>query len=258
MFDCKIYVLLKKSNASARAEKMKSRAFVSYLVEYNSINIFRVWNSEKSDVSKYRDVIFDEKKFYDIYNKNKKNLIIESKKKKYVLFRTYAIWLAIDIVDLLNNDEEEWLKTFVRKRLVLKNSIAEENLKRSFSKRSIMKKSINQKNDSVQLSTLFESSWSQLILRQFNLTEDKRISRFQLEDTEDAVDLSNVTVRRKNKEKKISILLETNHTSLDVTDFQIDLKSVKNIESVDLNETQILNEKRTRKSTNRYLTEKYT
>jgi hypothetical protein len=65
-----------------------------------------------------------------------------------------------------------------------------------------VKKSINQKDDSVQLSTSFESFSSQLILRQSNLIEDERISRFQSEDAEDAVDSSNVIVRRKNKSKK--------------------------------------------------------
>jgi hypothetical protein len=42
MFDSKTYVLLKDSNASARSEKLKARAFVRYLIEYDSINIFRV------------------------------------------------------------------------------------------------------------------------------------------------------------------------------------------------------------------------
>jgi hypothetical protein len=47
IFDSKTYVLLKESQTSARSKKLKARAFVEYLVEYDSINIFRVWNFEK-------------------------------------------------------------------------------------------------------------------------------------------------------------------------------------------------------------------
>jgi hypothetical protein len=42
VFDSKTYVLLKESETSARSKKLKARAFVEYLVEYDSINIFRV------------------------------------------------------------------------------------------------------------------------------------------------------------------------------------------------------------------------
>ncbi len=271
MFDCKTYTLLKESNVSPRFEKMKSRAFVSYLVGYDSTNIFRIWNSEKSDVSEYRNVIFHEKELYNIYNK--KDLIKKSERKNYVLFRTYTIKSVTDIVELLNSDEEEWLKTSVRDRLVLKNS--KENLKRSFSKRpenqddEVVKKSIDQKDDSIQLSTSFESSSPQLILRQSDLTEDERISRFQSEDAEDAVDSSNVIVRRKDKNKKSESsrsessrfdqlsLFEIDQISLNVIDFQIDLRLIKNIESVDLNKSNIIDEKRTRKSTSRYSIDRY-
>jgi hypothetical protein len=49
-FDCKAYVLLKESDASSPSEKIKVRAFVEYLIDYDSINIFRIWNLEKDDV----------------------------------------------------------------------------------------------------------------------------------------------------------------------------------------------------------------
>jgi hypothetical protein len=73
-----------------------------------------------------------------------------------------------------------------------------------------------------------------------------------------------VIVRRKNKSKKSESswsdqlnLLEIDQISLDVIDFQIGLRSVRDIESVDLNESNIIDEKRTRKSTSRYSTDKY-
>jgi hypothetical protein len=69
MFDCKAFSLLKKANALKKSEKMKSRAFIEYLIKYDFINIFRVWNSKKDDVNDYRDVIFNESKFFDTYEK---------------------------------------------------------------------------------------------------------------------------------------------------------------------------------------------
>jgi hypothetical protein len=67
MFDCKTFSLLKEINAFKKSEKMKSRAFIEYLIKYDFINIFRVWNSKKNDVNDYRDVIFNETKFFDTY-----------------------------------------------------------------------------------------------------------------------------------------------------------------------------------------------
>ncbi len=81
MFDCKAFSLLKEINALKRSKKMKSQAFIEYLIKYDFINIFRVWNSEKDDVNDYRDVIFNETKFFDTYKavdlfkKEKKNFI---------------------------------------------------------------------------------------------------------------------------------------------------------------------------------------
>ncbi len=69
MFDCKTFSLLKKADALKKNEKMKSRAFIEYLIEYDFINLFRVWNSKKNDVNDYRDVIFNETKFFDTYEK---------------------------------------------------------------------------------------------------------------------------------------------------------------------------------------------
>jgi hypothetical protein len=67
MFNCKAFSFLKKINAFKKNEKMKSRAFIEYLIKYDFINIFRVWNSKKDDVNDYRDVIFNETKFFDTY-----------------------------------------------------------------------------------------------------------------------------------------------------------------------------------------------
>jgi hypothetical protein len=67
VYDCKTFSLLKEIDALKRNEKMKSRAFIEYLIEYNFINIFWVWNSKKDDVNDYRDVIFNKTEFFDTY-----------------------------------------------------------------------------------------------------------------------------------------------------------------------------------------------
>ncbi len=264
MFECKAYVLLKESDASSRLEKMKARAFVDYLIDYDSINIFRVWNLEKDDVNDYRDVIFDEKVYYDTYNKQ--DLIKKSERKNFVQFRIYSVKSAVDFD--LNSDDEKWLKTSVRDRLMLKNrTMKERSIENSINQTAeMMKKSVQMNDNLRQLLTSLESFSSQhlssqIIPLRFELIEDDRISRFQSEDAEDAVESSNVIVRRKSKEKKPQLsefdqLPTIDQTSLDVTKFQIDLKEhfSRNIESVDLNEANILSsdEKRTRKLINRY------
>jgi hypothetical protein len=48
---------------------MKSQVFIEYLIKYNFINIFQIWNLKKDDVNDYRDVIFNKTKFFDTYKK---------------------------------------------------------------------------------------------------------------------------------------------------------------------------------------------
>jgi hypothetical protein len=68
---------------------MKSRTFIEYLIKYDFINIFRVWKSKKDDVNDYRDVIFNETKFFDTYE------IIDFFKKKekkfHVTYRAISL-----------------------------------------------------------------------------------------------------------------------------------------------------------------------
>jgi hypothetical protein len=42
VFDCKAFSLFKETDALKKNEKMKSRAFIEYLIKYDFINIFRV------------------------------------------------------------------------------------------------------------------------------------------------------------------------------------------------------------------------
>ena len=44
---------------------MEARAFIGYLVGYDSTNIFRIWIPSKQKVISTRDVTFKESLFYD-------------------------------------------------------------------------------------------------------------------------------------------------------------------------------------------------
>ena len=86
---------------------------MNYLLGYDSINIFRVWNSEKKTVSDYKDVIFDETKFYNIYKKA--DLLKKSEKTDLIEFQTFDFKPTFDP---LNSDDEDWLKTSICQRFV--------------------------------------------------------------------------------------------------------------------------------------------
>ena len=61
-YGCKCYVL---DQHVAQGDKLQERAFVGYLVGYDSTNIFRVWVPHSKKVIRVRDVRFDETKRYD-------------------------------------------------------------------------------------------------------------------------------------------------------------------------------------------------
>ena len=111
VYGCKTYPFFKNANAPPKSEKMKPRAFINYLIEYDSINIFRVWNPEKKDVNDYKNVIFNETEFFDIYNK--KDLIKKSEKVDFVKFIILDSHSAFQPID---SDDEEWLTRFIRNR----------------------------------------------------------------------------------------------------------------------------------------------
>jgi hypothetical protein len=98
IYDYKAFSLLKKIDAFKKNEKMKSRAFIDYLIKYDFINIFRIWNSKKDDVNNYRDVIFNEMKFFDTYK-----IINFFKKEEKNFYITYRV-IFMQIFE--NNDEK--------------------------------------------------------------------------------------------------------------------------------------------------------
>ena len=70
VFGCKAFPLLKGPQAPKKGDKLAPRAFIGYLIGYDSTNGYRIWNPERYDVKGYRDVIFDETQFFDTYKKN--------------------------------------------------------------------------------------------------------------------------------------------------------------------------------------------
>jgi hypothetical protein len=145
IFDCKAFSLLKKTNAFKKNEKMKSRAFIEYLIEYDFINIFRVWNSKRDDVSDYRDVIFNESKFFDTYEKI--DLLKKEKRKLYVTYR--AIFMQI----FENSDEKQYDRISIQKFVL-------NSLKKTVVSKSMMKKKISSSKKS-QLFTFDDTSSSE-------------------------------------------------------------------------------------------------
>jgi len=48
-----------------RLSKLDPQAYISYLVGYNSTNIYRIWILYKGIIISTRDIIFDKKTFFD-------------------------------------------------------------------------------------------------------------------------------------------------------------------------------------------------
>jgi hypothetical protein len=145
VFDCKAFSLLKETNAFKKSEKMKSRTFIEYLIKYDFINIFRVWNLKKDDVNDYRDVIFNETKFFDTYEKA--DLFKKEEKKLYVTYRAISMQIFKD------SDEKQYDRILIRK-FVLNNS------KKNVVSKSMMKKRISSSKE-FQLFTFDDTSSSE-------------------------------------------------------------------------------------------------
>ncbi len=176
IYDCKTFSLLKKTDAFKRIEKMKSRAFIEYLIKYDFINIFRVWNSKRNDVNHYRDVIFNETKFFDTYETI--DLFKEEERKFYVTYR--AIFMQI----FENSDEKQYDRILIRKH-VLNN----------FKEKSMMKKEISS-SKKFQLFTFDDTSSS----------ESTSINNFV------AIEISRFFFRKETSNKKMIWLSRKNQS----------------------------------------------
>jgi hypothetical protein len=234
MYECKTYFLLKDADVSPRDSKLKSRAFVDYLVDYNSTNIFRVWNSEKEDVSDYRDVIFDESELYDIYNKDDSLVTLEKtleKKSQIELQNERTMKISINQLIDLNSENDEWLETSIRNRLMLKNKRVVELSTSSSKKKSSQRRS----------SRSFTLVSSQSFADSFIETDYSSLSKSS--SSESQADESRINLKRDS-------------SSMNLTDRILDMRRKReikrNVISVDLDETNILEEKRIRFVSSKY------
>ncbi len=187
VFDSKTYVFLKESQTSARSKKLKARAFIEYLIKYDSIHIFRVWNFEKWNVNDYRDVIFNEELFFDTYQT--KNQIKKFVRKEHVEYyeRSVQISQTNDILEELNNDEDEWVKKSVKEKIVKMLETIRKDSIQNADQSSIQ--DLNQSfedDDHDQLFTLEKSSLHDtselinIIIRQIDLKNAQRVHNLHI------------------------------------------------------------------------------
>ena len=53
---------LKKIN---HLNQLKSKIWIDFLINYNSINVYQIWNSVFNKIIQIRNVIFDKEKIFD-------------------------------------------------------------------------------------------------------------------------------------------------------------------------------------------------
>ncbi len=68
-------------------------------MKYDFINIFKISNFEKNDVSHYRDVIFNENEFYNTYVTS--DFLDEKKRKTYVIYQDHSL-------SVMNDNDEKY------------------------------------------------------------------------------------------------------------------------------------------------------
>lgn len=101
-YGCKAYVLFKGPDAAPKGQKMKARAFIGYLVGYDSENIFRIWNPETWTVRGYRDALFDESV---LYNQNEEEELVDEHEPGLV---EYPVLQAEPYMPRISEDEGVW------------------------------------------------------------------------------------------------------------------------------------------------------
>ena len=62
VFGCRAYV---RDAKVPKGNKVRSRAWIGYMVGYQAANIWQIWNPRHQEVVKERDIVFNESLFYD-------------------------------------------------------------------------------------------------------------------------------------------------------------------------------------------------
>ena len=111
VFNYKTYTLIKEPHALAKTKKLKLKVFISYLISYNSINNFYIWNLNNDEIKSYRDIIFSKNKFFNIYKRTK---LIKKAKKNII-----NILVPEPYISEINSEDKEFLNTSVHNRQLL-------------------------------------------------------------------------------------------------------------------------------------------
>jgi hypothetical protein len=240
VFDCKTFSLLKEINALKKNDKMKSRAFIEYLIKYDFINIFRVWNLKRDDVNDYRDVIFNETKFFNTYEKI--DLFKEEERKFYVMYR--AIFMQI----FEDSDEKQYDKISIRKFVL-------NSFKENVVSKSMMKKKISSSKEFKLFTFDDTSSFESTSISNFVAVE---ISRFFFRKETSDKEMINLFRKNQSFNKKNNIssrkksFLCSNSSKLSNELFETENASLNVLTSKDINfrinVINIVQEKRIRKS----------
>lgn len=267
IFGCKAYPLLKKADASPKSHKLKSRAFIDYFIGYDSTNIFRVWNSEKGDVSDYRNVVFDENQFYNSYEKD--DLLKKAEKTDFVEFRALDPKPSYTPID---SDDEDWLETPIRGRSRTLNppdqtssgeGVREKESSHSHTLKSTPASTSRGPSTPIQLHTPDETPAMTPEPPRSRYTGDGR-SGFSLRASAPPESYGNVTQRHKKSKRPVvdlstrpevdlTELLETSQIPLEITDF----RPRRGVLSADLDESNVIQGRRTRRPNTRYADSAY-
>ena len=220
-------------------------------------------------MSDYRDVIFDENRFYDSYDED--DFLKKTKKADLVEFRALDLKLSYEPID---SDDEEWLETPIRDRSLQppgsassSEGVRQMNEASSFqtsqsTSRLTPASTSKRPSSSIQLHTSDETSIRIPERPLSRYTGDDR-SSFSFRASASSESYENVTQRHKKSSKRPTVdhfksidfsdLFETHQTPLEITDFRPERKKI----SADLDEAHIIQKRRTRRPNPKYADSAY-
>ena len=113
VYSYKCYTLLKNKEGVYKPKKLKNlapRAFIGFLISYDSVNIYKVWDPVKNKVKDFRDIIFNKRVIY--YSSIKDDIIKE--KEKIILDHTvnFIVYRAKPYYSKLEKDKLKYLDTY--------------------------------------------------------------------------------------------------------------------------------------------------
>lgn len=105
-YGCRAYPL---KNLIPRKEKLVPRAFIGYLIGYDSTNIFRIWIPSRMRVVRTRDVTFDHSRFYDPTDLDLGNLLTVTVEEVIEVLELPETSTFVGVVIEENDEEDEAL-----------------------------------------------------------------------------------------------------------------------------------------------------